>query len=207
VEKHYPNWGRKSMTKNTKAEMFNKKASDPKNKPDQVLEALALQPEQKVVDIGSGGGYFAMRFAQIVGPKGHVFAVDINLDFLNYIKECAKEKGLTNLETVLISGENPPLSEGSSDLVFMRNVCHHLPNRVEYFKKLRIVVNPDGKVAILEYRGSGGLSFHRLFGHFVAKETIIDEMKQAGYQVDKEETFLPEQSFTIFHPETIIGEK
>jgi predicted methyltransferase len=46
------------MTRNTKAEMFNKKASDHKNKPDEVLKALALQPEQKVADIGSGRIFF-----------------------------------------------------------------------------------------------------------------------------------------------------
>jgi ubiquinone/menaquinone biosynthesis C-methylase UbiE len=186
------------MTKNTKAEMFNKKASDPKNKPDQVLKALNLQPEQKIADIGSGGGYFAIQFAKAVGPKGHVFAIDVNADFLNYIKACAKEQGLTNLETVLIPEKTPPQAERKIDLVFMRNVCHHLPDRVEYFKKLRIVLNPEGRVAILEYTASVGLSFHKVFGHFVAKEDLIAEMNQAGYQVDREETFLPEQSFTIF---------
>jgi hypothetical protein len=37
--------------KNLKAEMFNKKASNPKNKPDQILETLALRQGQKVADI------------------------------------------------------------------------------------------------------------------------------------------------------------
>jgi len=41
--------------RNPKAEMFNKKASDPKNKPYQILEALTLQPRQTVADIGAGG--------------------------------------------------------------------------------------------------------------------------------------------------------
>jgi len=51
--------GRKEM-KISKAKMFNKEASDPKNKPDQILKAIALQPGKCIVDIGAGGGYFSL---------------------------------------------------------------------------------------------------------------------------------------------------
>jgi cyclopropane fatty-acyl-phospholipid synthase-like methyltransferase len=47
-------------------------------KPDQVLDALALQPGQTVCDIGAGPGYFALRAAKRVGPQGRVFAVDVD---------------------------------------------------------------------------------------------------------------------------------
>ena len=43
---------------NFQAKMFNKKASDPKNKPDQIIEAVALKPGQSIADIGSGGVIF-----------------------------------------------------------------------------------------------------------------------------------------------------
>ena len=65
-----------------KAKMFNKKASDPKNKPDQIIETLGLQPGQTIADIGAGGGYFSLRFADAVGRKGVVYAIDTNPEFL-----------------------------------------------------------------------------------------------------------------------------
>ena len=40
--------------KNLKAEIFNKKASDPKNKPNLVLGVLGLQQGQKIANIGAG---------------------------------------------------------------------------------------------------------------------------------------------------------
>ncbi len=46
-------------------------------KPEEVLDALALAPGQTVCDIGAGPGYFALRAAKRVGPRGHVFAVDV----------------------------------------------------------------------------------------------------------------------------------
>jgi len=178
--------------------MFNRKASDPKNKPDEILEALALQQGQKVADIGAGGGYFSIRFAEAFGRDGRVFAVDRNPKFLEFIKNSAKEKGLDNVETVLTAEDNPTLPEKNLDLIFMRNVCHHLPSRVDYFKKLKGALKPRGRIAIIEYRAGGRFSFHRRFGHYVPQEVIIEEMKEAGYRLEKDLDFLPEQSFMIF---------
>ncbi len=62
--------------------MFNRAASNPKNKPDEILKVLNLGQGQVVADIGAGGGYFSLRFAEIVGKKGRVFAVDTNQKFL-----------------------------------------------------------------------------------------------------------------------------
>lgn len=191
----------KSKTKrNLKAEMFNKKASDPKNEPDEIVHALELKVGQVVADIGSGGGYFTLSFAEAVGLEGLVFAVDTNLDFLEFVKKNAKEKGLTNIITVPAKRDNPVLPEKAVDLVFMRNVCHHLPIRVDYFKRLGSMLKTNGRIAIVEYKDRGGLSFHRLFGHSVPKETIMKEMGEAGYHLEKDLDFLPEQSFTIFSP-------
>jgi arsenite methyltransferase len=184
--------------KNLKAEMLNRKASDPKNKPDQILKALALQTGQTVADIGAGGGYFSLRFADSVGREGRVFAVDTDPSFLEFIKSNAKEKGLDSVEAVLATENELHLPKGSLDLVFMRNVTHHLPNRVDYFRKLKDMLKPEGRIAIIEYRHGGGFSFHRMFGHFVPEEVIVAEMNKVGYQLKENFDFLPEQSFAIF---------
>jgi len=185
--------------RNIRAEMFNRKASDPKNKPDEILEALELQQGQRVADIGAGGGYFSLRFAEAVGKDGRVFAVDTNPKFLEFIKDSAEEKKLNSIETVFATEDNPTLPDKSIDLIFMRNVCHHLPNRVEYFKKLKGALKSRGRIAIIEYKAGGGrFSFHRKFGHYVPKEVLKAEMKEAGYQLEKDLDFLPEQSFVIF---------
>ena len=157
-----------------------------------------MQQGQKVADIGAGGGYFSLRFAEAVGREGQVFAVDTNSEFLEFIRNSVKEKGLHNVETVLVTEDNLTLPEISLDLVFMRNVCHHLPNRVEYFRKLSRLLKPEGRIAIIEYKRNGRFSFHRMFGHYVPREIIIEEMDEAGYRLKEDLDFLPEQSFTIF---------
>jgi len=181
-----------------RAEMYNRKAASPASKPEQILEILDLQPGQKVADIGSGGGHYVLRFAPVVGNEGHVYAVDTNPEFLKYISQEARERGLDNITTLLVTDGAPGLPAHSLDLVFMRNVHHHLPNRIEYFKKLREALKPDGQVAIIEHDGKGFLNLFRLFGRFTSQETIVEEMTAAGFQAIKQPDILAKQSLTIF---------
>lgn len=185
--------------KYAKARMFNREAASPKNKADKILEILALQPGQTIADIGSGGGYFALHFAQAVRREGCVFAVDTNPGFLEFIKKQAGDKGLENIQTMLIRNGTIALPEHGLDFIFMRNVFHHLPNRIEYLRKLKSALKPQGKFIVIEHKRTR-LSFHGLFGHFVAPEDIIEEMQRAGYRVNQKLDFLPKQSLTIFAP-------
>lgn len=178
--------------------MFNRQASSPKSRPDEILESLGLRAGQNIADIGAGGGYFSFRFANAVGGDGKVYAVDTNPRFLEYVRKVAGKKGLNSIITVLATEDRSGLPEKSIDLVFMRNVFHHLSNRAEYFRKLSNILRPNGKVAIVEYDCRGPFSFRRIFGCNVSKETIVHEMDQAGYRLEGSYEFLPIQSFTVF---------
>ena len=185
--------------KSSNVNHFNKKASNPKNKPDEIIKTLKILPGNYIADIGSGGGYFSYRFAELVGGNGKVYAIDTNQDFLDFISKSATEQKKGNINTVLATEENIPFIEEKIDLIFMRNVCHHIQNRVAYFKKLKKILKEEGKIAIIEYTKRGSrFGFHRLFGHFIPLEVIKSEMETAGYRVAEQHFFLPEQSFTIF---------
>jgi arsenite methyltransferase len=180
------------------AKMFNKKAANPKNKPGEVLSAIGLKPGQSIADFGSGGGYFSLRFAETVGEKGKVYAVDANREYLDFIRRSAETKGLHNLVLVFLSGSGLNLPDKALDFIFIRNVTHHISDRAAYFKALHKYLKPGGRVAIIEYKRGKTISFRRLFGHHVSEETIGKEMDEAGFFLDKRFDFLPEQHFSIF---------
>jgi precorrin-6B methylase 2 len=181
----------------SKAIMFNREAANRENKPEEILKTLALRQGQKIADIGAGGGYFSLRFAYAVGKQGAVYAVDTDSGKIEFIRKSAAEKGLGNVQVVLADKKSVTLPE-KVDLIFLRNVYHHLQNRVEYFAKLRESLNPDGRIAIVEHNRSGRFSFHRIFERRVTRETIVEEMTKAAYRIAESIDFLPEQSFTIF---------
>jgi len=184
--------------KNSKAKMFNKKASDPKNKPDQIIESMGLKETQNIADIGSGGGYFSLRFAEAVGKNGKVYPVDTNSNFLKFIKDIAEERGVSNIIPILVAENHLPIPAGSLDFIFMRDVTHHIQNRVQYFGNLKNFLKPNGRIVIIEYKKKKSFSFHSMFGHHIAKEVIIHEMKEAGYLLEKDFDFLPEHNFTVY---------
>jgi arsenite methyltransferase len=187
------------MMKKIKAKMFNKKASNPKNKPDEIIKNLKILPGQNIADIGSGGGYFSFRFAELVGNNGLVYSIDTNKDLLKFISNNAKKQKQNNIVTILANEENISLNDEKVDLIFMRNSYHHLTNRLEYIKKLKKILKPDGKIVIIDYKKRGGsFGSHRPSDHYVLPEVIIKEMETAGYKVYEQYFFLPEQSFTIF---------
>jgi len=127
-----------------------------------------------------------------------VYAVDTNEEFLDFLLSKAHERGLSNLEPVLATEDGLSMPEGGLDLVFIRNVYHHLMGRVDYFRRLARKLKPAGSVAIVEYKRGAPLTFRGLFRHCVPQERIIDEMEKAGYKLDGVFSFLPEQSFAIF---------
>ncbi len=178
------------------AEHFNKDASDPENKPDEVIKSLNIKPGDKIADLGAGGGYYTLRFGNEVGKKGRVYAVDIEQEYLDLIKSDAKKAGLDNIETVLAKEDKSFLPEKSIDLIFVRNVFHHLPDDVTgYFKKLQKVLRPGGRVAIIEYNRGLAYFFHR---HGTQEEVIVEKMEKAGYHLIENLDLLPKQSFVIF---------
>lgn len=180
------------------AKMFNKKAANPKNKPNQILDAMGLKPGHSIADIGSGGGYFSFRFAETVGEKGEVYAVDTNQEHLDFVGRNAEERGLHNLMPISASEGSLNLPEKALDFIFMRNVTHHISDRAKYFKELSRYLKSDGRFVVIEYEQGRLISFRRLFGHHVSKQTIVREMREAGYSLRKEFDFLPEQHFSIF---------
>ena len=62
--------------------LLNREAASPKSRSEQIMEALQVREGWAVADLGSGGGYFTLRFAKKVGPHGKVYAIDKRADYL-----------------------------------------------------------------------------------------------------------------------------
>lgn len=177
---------------------MNKEAARVNSKSELVLKFLAFRPGQWVADIGVGGGYFALRFAEIVGRGGKVYAVDTDRKFLILFEKKIKKMRLKNIETVFVGQGIPELPKKSLDLVFLRNTYHHLSDRVRYFEQLKEFLKPGRRVAIIDYKPWKFRIFRKIFKHYTSPETIKAEMEQAGYKIAEDFNFLSKQSFMVF---------
>lgn len=182
------------------AKAWSKVFDDPKRdawqKPHEVIRALALAPGAVVADIGSGTGYFSVRLAHMV-PKGRVYGLDTEPDMVKHLAERAKREGLANLEAVAAVPDDPRLPE-KADLVLLVDVYHHVGERERYFDKLRGSLKPGGHVAIIDFRMDsrrGPPPAAR-----VTPQQVRDELARAGYALEREHGFLPDQFFLVFRP-------
>ena len=151
-------------------------------------------PDAIVADIGAGTGYFSVRFAHMV-PKGRVYGVDTEPDMVKYLAARAKREGLRNLTAIQGAPADPKLP-GQADLVILVDVYHHIDARERYFSKLRGSLRSGGRVAIIDFRmdsPEGPPQAAR-----IEPEQVKAEFKRAGYTLDREHSFLPNQYFLVF---------
>lgn len=182
------------------AEKWSQIFDDPKRdawqKPHEVIQALALKPDVVIADIGSGTGYFSARFANMT-PKGRVYGVDTEPDMVKFLADRAKREGLKNVIAVTGAPDDPRLPE-KADLIILVDVYHHVENRERYFRQLQKSLKPGGRLAIIDFRmdsQEGPPKSAR-----IAPNQVKAELKRAGYALEREHAFLPNQYFLVFQP-------
>lgn len=180
--------------------MYEEPGRDRWQKPEEVVAALALEPGDRVADLGCGGGYFTYPIAEAVGESGHVYAVDVDTTLLAYVASQARKRELPQIETVLAPEDGLGIDDGSVDLIFLSNVFHHLPDPAGYFKRAQRVLRPGGRVAVVEV--SKG-AFPK--GHATPPEEIRAKLEAAGYELVTQHAVVDRQSFQVFAPRSDIA--
>lgn len=166
-------------------------------KPDQVVERLQLKSGQRVAEIGSGSGYFVVRFARAVGETGKVYAADIDSDMLNYLKWRAGNEGLGNIELVEATTDDPKLAASSVDMVFICNTIHHIENRDRYYPYITRALREGGRLVIVDFY-KRPLPVGPPPRTKITRPDMIKEIEQAGFHLVEEYDFLPHQYFLVF---------
>ncbi len=169
-------------------------------RPDLVIERLAIAPGDHVVDLGSGEGYFLPYLAEAVGPEGRVTAVDVDDEVVESLRALVAEEGWPHVEVLRGGFEDPGLPDGAIDLVLLVNTYHHIEERPAYFARLVTDLRPDGRVAVidpdLELTGLLALALDE--GHQTALGDLRAEMSEAGYREVAHSDELPVQIFAIY---------
>ncbi len=171
-------------------------------RPDDVIEALELEPGDRVADLGAGEGYFVAHLAPAVGDDGRVYAVDVDEEALTELTSRFAAVP-TNVEVIRGEFEDPGLPDGTVDLVLIVNTYHHIEDRPAYFRRLQADLRPGGRVAVIEPNEDlgGVLGLFVEEGHTSSAPEVEAEMAEAGYRVEARHEFLPVQIFRVFAPE------
>ena len=126
-------------------------------KPDQIMDAVNVADGSTVADIGAGAGWFTIRLAQRVGPKGLVYAQDVQRLMLDAIKRRVQREGLENVQTRQAHGSDPNLPARALDAILMVDAYQEVEDRVAYLRNLARALKPTGRIGIVNWKpGRGG---------------------------------------------------
>lgn len=113
---------------------------------DRMAEVLQLEEGMDAADVGAGDGEWVDALVERVGPKGHVWATEVDESDLAEIARRFDELGLDNITTVLGDQDDTGLPESCCDAILLRMVYHHFVRPGRMRDSLYRALRPGGGV-------------------------------------------------------------
>jgi ubiquinone/menaquinone biosynthesis C-methylase UbiE len=162
----------------------------------------ALNPGERVLDLGSGGGIDVLLSARRVGPTGKAYGLDMTDEMLALAQENKARSGLTNVEFLRGEIERIPLPPASVDVIISNCVINLSADKRQVLREAFRVLAPGGRFAVSDVvlRGDIPPPVRRsvaLFTGCVAGALSEDEfvayLREAGFE---EPTVEPTRIYT-----------
>ena len=121
------------------------------------IEKFSLSQGMFVADFGAGSGFYTMSAAKAVGGKGRVYAIDIQKELIQKIKNQANTEHLSNIEIIWGDVEKPggtKLKDDSMDAVILSNILFQTEDRNQLVKETKRILKVDGKVLLVDWSDS-----------------------------------------------------
>lgn len=173
-----------------------------RQKPVELLESIGIKPGETIADIGTGVGFMLPYMIDAVGPSGHVYAEDIQDDFLAKAKQKAKDGGWKNITFVKGDPNDVKLPANSLDLAFILDVYHHINYPDKTMATVYKALKPGGRLALIDFyrsREHPRMSEERRKNHIrLDRDGFRKEVEAAGFKFDRTFDHLPYQYVLLF---------
>lgn len=154
--------------------------------PQKNVAELGIMDGMKVVDLGAGSGFYTIEAAKKAGPRGRVYAVDIQQDLLNKIKNSAGLVGLHNIEVIWGNIEKiggTKLREAIADRVILSNTLFQIAeeDRDNLALEVKRLLKSGGKLMVIDWEAGSPLSPKNVVPRMLAEGIF----QKSGLQLDK----------------------
>jgi len=142
----------------------------------------------EIADLGSGSGAYSLATAKALVSTGKVYAIDINKDLLNKLRNEGVKKGLYNIEVIwgdIDKFGGTKLRDYSVDMALLCNILFQLENKSEVVKEIKRILKPGGRVLVVDWSDSfGGLGPKPQA--IVRRDVALEMFEKNGFHLDRE---------------------
>ena len=125
-------------------------ARDRVGEAEQVMELAGIANGMWVADIGAGEGYYTVRLARAVGPKGRVLAEDIVPGTRDRLAMRVQRENLDNVAVRLGKADDAMLPPRSFDRILMVHMYHEVESPYALLWRLRDGLKPGGEIVVVD---------------------------------------------------------
>lgn len=143
----------------------------------ELIARLGIRKEMVIADVGAGSGALTGPLALATGPRGVVYASDIDQALIDHIAKRAEASRLPNVKTVLGTFTDPKLPQ-QVDLAVMNDVLHHVEDRATYLRNLARQLKRGGRLALIDYTADG--SPHKGNAELIVTEAQVNAWAEAA---------------------------
>ncbi len=179
------------------AEWLMRRVREQEEGPSKMREQLQVKPGMVVCDMGCGNGYHTLPLAAMVGEKGKIFAVDVQPEMIEMLRQNITRKELKNIEPIVGLYHDPKLPPNTCDMVLLVDVYHEFSHPVQMLAGMRAALKPDGLLVLVEFRAEDDAVPIKP-EHKMSKAQIHKEMNANGFELKREFDGLPWQHLMFF---------
>jgi ubiquinone/menaquinone biosynthesis C-methylase UbiE len=168
-------WWRKNPSACPYGQRFWVEAPHPFITRKRLLEALELQPGERVLEIGPGTGYYTFDIAGAL-DGGMVAVLDIQQKMLDHVMREATNRGVANVHPIRSDAQELPQESNSFDAAVLVTVLGEIPDQEAALREVARVLKPGGRLVVGE-----------LFGdpHMVTSGKLRERAGRAGLRFER----------------------
>jgi 2-polyprenyl-3-methyl-5-hydroxy-6-metoxy-1,4-benzoquinol methylase len=119
-----------------------------------------VRPGERVGDIGCGSGQFCLLLAQFAAPS-FIYGIEIRQRLVENARKLLELHPDVPHRFDLYDGENFPDELATLDVVFLNDVLHHIPPRLQkdFIRRLAAKLKPGARLVVKEINGAGLLVY------------------------------------------------
>jgi ubiquinone/menaquinone biosynthesis C-methylase UbiE len=114
------------------------------------------QPDGTWADLGSGRGAFTLALADLIGPGGEIYSVDIDKGALREQERAMRAQFPSVTIHYLVADFTQRLDLPPLDGVVMANALHFVRQKDQVIQLIRSYLKPDGRFILVEYNVDRG---------------------------------------------------